>query len=203
VFVVVPKLIKHPIGILINQIVDTVETNINFRSNDFTAKGILGSAILGERITLVINMYELFELADPDHYNVKHKYKADVKTTVLLAEDTPFFAKMERNYLESAGYEVVTATNGQEAWELLQRNKIDLVVSDIVMPLMNGYELVKRIRGDSKFAHLPVIAVTTRNDQQSIRKGLDAGFDYYEIKLNKESFLSKIGHVLERKANKV
>ncbi len=196
-FVIIPKLVKHPIGILIEQMVDTVETNISFNPHDLKEKGLLGSAVLGNRITLIINMYELFELADPEHYVSPKEYATDKKNTILLVEDTPFFAKTEKNYLESAGYQVLSAANGREALDLLQHTKVDLVVSDIVMPVMNGFELVKRIRSDNKLAKLPVIAVTTRNDQRSMEEGIEAGFDYYEIKLSKDRFLSKVRLALE------
>ncbi|OPX88726.1 chemotaxis protein CheW [Pelotomaculum sp. PtaB.Bin117] len=202
-FVIIPKLVRHPMGILIEKIYDTIEATIQFDREDVKAKGLVGSAILNNRIVLIINIYELFETASPEHYQPGDgMLETEKKQTVLLVEDTPFFIKMEKKYLEWAGYHVLTAYNGKEAWETLQENHVDVVVSDIEMPVMDGYELVSRVRADSRFARLPVVAVTSKADNRSIKRGMDAGFDYYEIKLDKEKLLKKVKLALE-KGNKV
>ena len=199
-YVIIPKLVKHPIGILIEEILDIIETQIKFNREDVKAKGLVGTANLQNRMVLVINIYELFEMASPEHYRVESSDEENKNgIIILLAEDTPFFAKIEKKYLESSGYHVILVSNGKEAWEVLQQNHVDILVSDIEMPLMDGYELVKRVRRDDRLAKLPVIALTSRTDDRSIRKGIDAGFDYYEIKLDKDRLLEKIKLVLLKK----
>lgn len=202
--VIIPKLVRYPIGILIEKIHDTIETKIEFNRDDIKAKGLVGSAILDNRIVLFINIYELFEMVAPDIYQIKeYPRPSEKKRTILVVEDTPFFAKTEKKYLESAGYQVVSAVNGKEAWELLQEKDVDAVVSDIEMPVMDGLELVKRIRGDGKLGGLPVVAVTSRTDDRSIRRGLDAGFDFYEFKLDRERLLEKVKLALEKRGDEV
>lgn len=203
-YVIIPKLVRYPMGILIEKIHDTIETKIKFNQDDIKAKGLVGSAILDNRIVLFINIYELFEMADPKNHLIEDSgEKTERKRTVLLVEDTPFFIKMEKKYLESAGYQVIAATNGKEAWEMLQEKTVDTVVSDIEMPVMDGLELVKRIRADKRLASLPVVAVTSRGDERSKRRGLEAGFDFYEIKLDKERLLEKISLAFQKRSDTV
>ncbi|MDD3268935.1 MAG: response regulator, partial [Syntrophomonadaceae bacterium] len=117
---------------------------------------------------------------------------------VLVVEDTPFFQKLEKDYLEEAGYQVLTANHGREAWQILQENQVDAVVCDVQMPIMNGLELVKRIRADKNLADLPVMALTSLTGEQQKREGLDAGFDMYEFKLDKMQLLNMLGSMLEK-----
>lgn len=197
-YIIIPKHVKHPLGLCIEEIIDTHDANIRFDRESLQARGIMGTTILAGNVTLVPNLFDLFAMADPDHYGEQQQSLAKAGgEKVLLVEDTPFFIKLEKQYLEDAGYKVLTAFDGKEAWKLLQEETVDIVVSDIEMPLMNGIELVKKIRADEKLSSLPVIAVTSKADAESIEVGLEAGFDYYEIKLNREMLLEKVRTALD------
>ncbi|MBM7866067.1 response regulator [Heliobacterium gestii] len=199
-YVLIPKLVRYPMGILIHRIHDIVQTRIRFNQENIRAKGIIGSTILQNRIVLVVNIFELFEMAAPEHYAVAEgRQGSGQQRTVLLAEDTPFFSRMEKNYLEWAGFRVLSASNGKEALRILDDESVDVVISDIQMPVMDGFELVRRIRADKRLAHLPVIALTSMTDEGSRRQGKEAGFDDYESKLDKERMLDTLEKVLTRK----
>ena len=198
-YVIIPKLVKHPMGILIEKVHDTVQTNIRLDQENIRTRGLIGSFILNNRIVLLINIYELFELVDPEHYAVKDTKIEGERNRVLLVEDTPFFLKLEISYLEAAGYRVQSACNGKEALQLLQENEFDIVVSDINMPLMDGLELVKRIRSDKRFEGLPVIAVTSLTEERQVKVGMDAGFDFYEFKLDRSNLLEKVELALQKR----
>lgn len=198
-YVIIPKLVKRKIGIIIEKIHDTMQTGISLKQDDITAKGFIGSTILNNRIVLLLNLYELFEKADPENFEVKSNIKAGDTVTILLAEDTPFFQKLEKAYLEDAGFNVLLAKDGLEAFEMLQKNTVDAVVSDINMPVMDGLELIRRIRGDKRFADLPAIAVTSLTGDLQVKKGLEAGFDSYEFKLDRIHLLEKIEQVLKKR----
>lgn len=189
-YVIIPKLIRKTMGILVNEIIDTVQTVIRLDQETITAKGLFGSFVFNQRIILLVNLYELFEQAEPMQY--AGPPAAARQGRILLVEDTPFFMKMETDYLTSAGYSVIAAYNGREALRLLKENEVDMVISDINMPLMDGLELAKRIRQDKKYADLPLIALTSLTTDKQVKAGLDAGFDFYEIKLDKSSLLEKV-----------
>ncbi len=101
---------------------------------------------------------------------------------ILVAEDSPTQAEQLRHVLEQRGYEVVVAEDGVKALELLAVSKPSLVISDIVMPEMDGYELCRRIRIDKNTPDLPVILLTALADTQDVFEGLSCGADSFITK---------------------
>ena len=202
-YVIIPKLVKRKMGILIEKIHDTLQTTISLKQDDTVAKGFIGSTILNNRIVLLVNIYELFEKVDPKLYKFKSTIEKGKTLTILLAEDTPFFQKLERSYLEDAGFNVIAAQDGKEALQLLQTNRVDAVLTDINMPVMDGLELVRKIRGDSRFADLPVIAVTSLTNESQVKKGMEAGFDAYEFKLDRAKLLEVLEQAIQKRRKAV
>ena len=98
--------------------------------------------------------------------------------TLLLVEDNESMRSFIFERLEVL-FTVETAVNGQEALDVLRSNHIDLVISDIMMPVMNGYELCKEIKGDIDLCHIPVIFLTAKNDLESKINGLKIGAEAY------------------------
>jgi two-component system chemotaxis sensor kinase CheA len=89
---------------------------------------------------------------------------------------------MEKSILEAAGYQVITAENGLDAIEKLDQHQVDLVVTDIHMPHMDGLALTERIRGRRETSSLPVVVVTSLGREEDRLLGLRAGADAYLIK---------------------
>jgi two-component system, chemotaxis family, sensor kinase CheA len=114
---------------------------------------------------------------------------------VLLVDDSVTTRTLERSILEAAGYDVLTAADGQAAWELLSDRVVDLVVSDVDMPRMDGFALVEAIRGSTSLRELPVILVTARENETDRQRGLDVGADAYIVKssFRQEELLDAIG----------
>ena len=104
---------------------------------------------------------------------------------ILVADDSVTTRTMEKSILEAAGYEVMTAADGAEAWSMLQDKGADLVVSDVEMPRMDGFSLAEAIRGSHRFKEVPVILVTARESEEDRARGLRAGADAY---LGKSAF---------------
>ena len=200
IYVIIPKLMKQPMGILIETLQDTIQTRVHMTNKEGkSTKGFVGSAIIQDKIVMLLNVYELFELVNPELYQVAVKTHNGRMSKVLLVEDTPFFQRLEMDYLEKAGYEVILAENGIEALKVLQNEKFDAVVSDINMPEMNGLELVKRIRADAQLARLPVIAVTSLTGELQKKEGMAAGFDSYEFKLDRAVLLDVLEQTIQKK----
>ena len=107
---------------------------------------------------------------------------AEARRRLLLVDDSMTTRTLERNILESAGYEVLTATDGRAALELLERKGADVVVSDVEMPNLDGLGLVSAIRASSRFRDLPVILLTSLDAPDHRKRGLDAGADAYLVK---------------------
>ncbi|HEX2026744.1 MAG TPA: response regulator [Nitriliruptorales bacterium] len=117
---------------------------------------------------------------------------------VLLVEDTPTTRALERGVLEAAGYEVLVACDGAEAWQLLQEEPADIVVSDVDMPRMDGVALCRAIRAASRLQELPVVLVTSLGSDQDRRRGLEVGADAYLVKsgFDQQRFLQTIERLL-------
>jgi two-component system cell cycle response regulator DivK len=100
-------------------------------------------------------------------------------TKILVAEDGPVNRELLRELLGNRGYTVIEACNGQEALDMVEQSRPDLLLLDIGMPVLDGFAVIRRIRENPRFATLPVVAVTAyamRNDRENVLK---AGFDGY------------------------
>ena len=116
---------------------------------------------------------------------------------ILVVEDSPTQAEQLKFILEEGGFRVSVASNGKEALALLRMRKQDIVVSDIVMPEMDGYELCKQIRADSSHRGIPVVLVTTLSDPTDVIKGLEVGATNFITKPYDEKFLiSRIQYLI-------
>ena len=118
---------------------------------------------------------------------------------ILAVEDSATQAAALAYLLEQAGYEVVVARGGEHAMELVQRDPFDLVLSDVVMPGIGGYEVARRIKADPKLRSLPVVLLTSLNDPLAIVRGLASGADSYVTKPSlPERLLARVRAAIER-----
>lgn len=119
------------------------------------------------------------------------------EVSILIAEDSATQAERLRHILEGAGYGVVAAVNGKQAIQFARTEKPTLIISDIVMPEMDGYELCRQIKADAELSSIPVILVTTLSDPQDVIRGLECRADNFIIKPYDERYLlSRIQFVL-------
>ncbi|WP_373044675.1 response regulator [Vulgatibacter sp.] len=107
---------------------------------------------------------------------------AERRRRVLLADDSLTTRSLERSILESAGYEVLAAVDGAEAWQLLQEQGADLIVADVEMPRMDGFTLTETVRSSRRFRDLPVVLVTSLDTEADRARGLQAGANAYIVK---------------------
>ncbi len=102
-----------------------------------------------------------------------------VAPRILVVDDSITTRHLEQNVLEAMGFRTVVAADGAEAWDLLQQEPVDLVLTDVEMPRMDGLELTRRIRAETATARLPVIAVSNRGSETDREAGFAAGVDAY------------------------
>lgn len=101
---------------------------------------------------------------------------------VLVVDDDPQVLKLLRVNFELEGYEVMSATNGEEALELVGRDSPDVVVCDVMMPGIDGLEVVRRLRAQPDTAGLPLVVVSAKAQRADVRAGLKLGADEYVTK---------------------
>ncbi len=106
----------------------------------------------------------------------------DNQKTILIADDSEMVCNFHSYILKNAGYKTISAIDGADALEKLLQNTIDIVVTDINMPNMDGYELVKRIRLIPEYEDLPVIMVSTESEAKDKQRGYNAGANVYIVK---------------------
>jgi CheY-like chemotaxis protein len=116
---------------------------------------------------------------------------------VLAVDDDPFIRKMLQKVLTEAQYDVVLATDGEEALEKVYRERPDLIISDVVMPNMDGLSLVKKLKSQLQTSIIPVILLTSKDEVESEVEGLEAGADDYIPKpIVANLLLARINRVL-------
>jgi signal transduction histidine kinase/ActR/RegA family two-component response regulator len=121
---------------------------------------------------------------------------------VLVVEDSATQAAALALLLERAGYTTVLARRAERALELLAAERVDLVLSDVVMPEMDGYELCRRMKSEPAWKAIPVVLLTSLTDPLAIVRGLESGADHYVTKpYHAEGLLSRVRFVLQRAAD--
>jgi two-component system chemotaxis sensor kinase CheA len=117
---------------------------------------------------------------------------------VLVVDDALIVRELQRGILERAGFEVRVASDGSQALARLGERRSDLVVTDIEMPLMDGFALTEAIRAHPTLANIPVLIVTSRSNDEDRQRGLDAGADGYITKssFDESALLSAVNRLL-------
>jgi two-component system, chemotaxis family, sensor kinase CheA len=150
-------------------------------------RNIAGAVVMGNgEVVPVLNTADLLKSASqsiaqekPENRETEMPEKAG---RILLAEDSITSRTLLKNILESAGYEVATAVDGVDAFTQLRSREFDLVVSDVDMPRMSGFELTAKVRENAKLAELPVVLVTALESREDRERGIDAGANAYIVK---------------------
>lgn len=123
---------------------------------------------------------------------------ASAKKRIVIAEDSVTTRTLQKTILEAAGYAVETAADGARAWDLLREGGADLLLSDVDMPLMDGFTLTETVRNDPRFARLPVVLMTSRGSEQDRARGVAVGADAYLVKsgFNQSELLETLSQLL-------
>ncbi len=198
--------VEKQVGLVVTDIINTIEISTQIDTETFKQKGILGSTIVQGHSVLILDIHGLIEMAYPAWYKKFFISKLNEEQRksihILLAEDSKFFQNIEKSYLESAGYHVIAADHGKDALEKLETHRVDVVVTDIDMPYCNGYELTKIIKSKDQWKHLPVMAVTALSGEKDREKGMEAGIDEYQVKLDRDEVLGALERLILRTRKK-
>ena len=104
------------------------------------------------------------------------------KMKILLVDDEPSIAKVVGKRLELAGYEVVVASDGQDGLQKAQTQAPDLVILDIMLPKLNGYEVCTMLKGDKRYQQIPIVMFSARGQDQDVETSKSCGADGYVMK---------------------
>jgi two-component system chemotaxis sensor kinase CheA len=184
------------IACLVSKIEDSINISVNIEEENFKQEGMIGSAIIKDRTTIFLDIYQIINTYDPNFF-AKITETESMAAQVLLAEDSNFYRNILTSYLTAAGLNVTAVEDGQKAWELLQNEHFDIVITDIEMPNMTGLELTRKIKENPATRDLPVIAVTSLSGEEDRKRGIQAGVDDYQPKLDRDLVLRAVERLLK------
>ncbi len=182
-------------GLVVDEIVDIVEDRLNIEVGAETP-GILGSAVIKGKATEVIDIGHYLPKAFEDWFERKELSVEALTKRLLFVDDSGFFRNMLTPVLKAAGYEVTTCQSAADALEQMERSRrFDVIVSDIEMPDMNGYELAEHLKADARWSGIPVIALSAICSPASVERGRQAGFDDYVAKFDRPGLIAALKEV--------
>ena len=179
-------------GLVVDEIVDIVEDRLDIQVGS-DVPGILGSAVIKGQATEIIDIGHFLPLAFEDWFRRKEMSAEALTRSLLFVDDSAFFRNMLVPVLKAAGYAVVAVGSPEEALAVLKSGKkFDVVVSDIEMPGMNGFELAEAIRADARTAQMPIIALSSLTSPASIERGRQAGFHDFVAKFDRQGLIAAL-----------
>jgi|GEM_PF-275628 len=183
-FVIVCSISNKKIGLIVDNVLIQEEAIIKPVNRFLEGLSIYsGITISGEgKVRLVLNPLKVFEgetrtfmIAPPEVESLEGR-------RVLIVDDSLSVRKYLSAFLTTRNLKVYSASNGGEALKMLEENAVDLIITDLEMPIMHGYELVSRIRASSQWKGIPIIVLTSRSTGKHKEKALELGADDYIIK---------------------
>lgn len=153
-------------------------------------RNIAGASVLGTgQVVAVLNVSDLLKSAvkrapapGPVSAEFADMHEVTEKRSILVVEDSITSRALLKNILESAGFRVTAAVDGVDAYTTLKTGTFDLIVSDVEMPRMDGFDLTMKVRADKQLAALPVILVTALDSREHRERGIDVGANAYIVK---------------------
>lgn len=197
---------NRSMGLVVDKIIDISEQHVNVQL-DAKGIGILGSAIINGKATDVVDVTHFINRVDKDWFKdhdddpfgdtSETAKNLKAKKTVLLVDDSLFFRNMLTPLLSVAGYEVTTLESPVHALKLCEDGAtFDLIISDIEMPDMNGFEFAQRVKGDSRWKDIPMVALSSHATPQDIDRGMRVGFNDYVAKFDRDTLLNALNQTL-------
>lgn len=184
------------VGLVVNEILDIQQVSTELSRGSMAEAGVLGSAIVGGKTTEFLDVYRLIEMAVPVLLGADASRGTTSRKRILAVDDSPFYRSMILSYLSAAGFDVVEVANGEEALSVLERGGVDLVVTDLEMPVMDGFTLVQNMKEQAIFGSIPTIALTTLDSESTRERAAKSGIDEYLVKLNRAELVQTVDRVL-------
>jgi two-component system chemotaxis sensor kinase CheA len=183
---------SRSMALVVDEIVDIVEDRLDIEVAGGNS-GVLGSAVIKGQATEIIDVGHFLPLAFEDWFRRKEQPARGRPRSVLLIDDSPFFRNMLVPVLQAAGYDVTAVASAQEALALLKDGRaVDVAVTDIEMPEMDGFAFAEAVRGDPRTASLPVIALSSVVSAEAVERGRRAGFYDYVAKFDRQGLIAAL-----------
>ncbi|NUM79193.1 hybrid sensor histidine kinase/response regulator [bacterium] len=183
-FVIIAHASGERAGFIVDDIIDERDIIVKSLPDHFMRVQNISSATIAtnNEIVLVLHVPDL--IASTKDFSIREKPKMPKKSaqSILVVDDSLNTREVEKTILQAYGYEVDTAKDGLDAFEKIRQKHFDLIVTDLEMPLMDGFTLTSKIKNDKNYQHIPVIIVTSRDSSDDKRRGIDVGANAYIVK---------------------
>jgi chemotaxis protein histidine kinase CheA len=177
---------EEKLGLMVDEIIGREEMVVKPLPAHLQNLKLVSGVTIGESDSIinVLHIPELFkrshEITEPGRR--VHQIKEDRTTTVLVVDDSINTREIEKSILEAYGYTVVTAEDGEDAFEKTREVLYDLVITDVEMPRLDGFSFTERLRADDRYRHVPIIIVTSREKEEDKKRGILVGANAYIVK---------------------
>lgn len=186
---------ERSMGLVVDEIVDIVEDTLNIEVRS-DIPGVLGSAVIKGKATEIIDIGHYLPMAFEDWFQKDEMSSQPTVRKLLFVDDSSFFRNMLTPVLRAAGYDVTVCSEPVEALSKMEvESDFDLIVSDIDMPKMNGFEFAERLKRDARFKATPIIALSALVNPASIERGRQAGFHDYVAKFDRQGLIASIKEI--------
>ncbi len=187
-------------GLVVDEIVDIIEDRLSIELGS-EKPGVFGSAIISGSATDIIDTGYFLAEAHGDWFGkdgLSHaSADGDGQQQVLLVDDSAFFRNLLTPMLSLAGYNVTAVETAGEALAMREAGReFDIIISDIEMPEMNGFEFASEIRGDGTWSGVPLVALSSRSTPDDMERGREVGFTDYVAKFDREGLLQTLQDTL-------
>ena len=177
---------EEKLGLVVDEIIGREEMVVKPLPLHLQNLRMVSGVTIGEQDSIIniLHIPELIrqarEIAEPGRQRLAAR--EDHAATVLVVDDSINTREIEKSILEAYGYTVVTAEDGEEAFEMTRETLFDLVITDVEMPRLDGFSLTERLRADDRYRNVPVIIVTSREKDEDKRRGITVGANAYIVK---------------------
>ena len=196
-FILIFDVYGHETGLVAPQLHDILDCDLQDSTQSSSEEGVAGIVTIKGHSTRLLDLYGLTEKLRPAWFEQRNLDQDKGPLRIFVVEDSGFFRNHLSKTLREEGHEVSEAVDGMEGYEKLSEmtQLPDIVITDFEMPRMTGIELTRKLRGEERYAKMPIIALTSLADEESLRIGREAGVDDYQVKMNKPALLASIARL--------
>ncbi|MDQ6978215.1 MAG: response regulator [Ghiorsea sp.] len=200
-YIIVAEHIEGFVGIMVDELLgdgEVVVHDLDPYVKRYQPQGLMGNTIVEDgSVMMLLEPYGIKEMGrtSPNQaINIEVKEEDKLRFNILLVDDSLIAREVEKKIFESLGFVVETAIDGMDALEKLEASTYDMVVTDLEMPRLDGFGLVRQIRNQPKYEDLPIMVISTRESSEDRLRALEAGADSYLVKqhLDAESIVSTV-----------
>lgn len=180
---------QQHIGLLVDELTNQQQIAIKALGPRFKQSRLFSASALLEdgQVALILHSAGLIQqalkkISGTAHWKPASMAETEQKKRLLVADDSFTTRTLLKGILELEGFDITLAEDGLAAWQKVQREPFDLIVSDVEMPYMNGFELTATVRKSAQYQHLPIILVTALKTDEDKLKGMQAGANAYIVK---------------------